>query len=314
MSHIEPAANTVTGPATAIISVRPVVLEAPDRGTDLQLRVSAPVNGQDLPVVLFSHGLGFSMDAYGPIVDFWAAHGFVVIQPTHLDSVALGLAPDDPRGPNVWRYRIEDLRRVLDELGTIEASVPGLRARLDYGRIAATGHSYGATSASALLGARVLAPGGDPEEDFTDSRVMAGVLLCLAGLAGNELTPLATQMFSFMSPKFDHMNTPALIGAGDADQSMLSTRGPDWWRDGYQLSPGEKSLLTLAGAEHGLGGIHAYGTIPQSPAENPATVALVQQVTTAYLRSVLKVDEASYPTVRDALAFDAAPIGHLESK
>ena len=40
-----------------------------------------PVTGQNLPVILFSHGHGPSLylpsaDGYGPIVNFWAAHGF----------------------------------------------------------------------------------------------------------------------------------------------------------------------------------------------------------------------------------------------
>jgi predicted dienelactone hydrolase len=125
-------------PTPPVISVRPVTLPAPDRGDDLQVRISAPISGRDLPVVVFSHGFGSSMDGYAPLADFWAAHGFVVIQPTHLDSTALGLAPDDPRTPHIWRHRIEDLRRVLDELDRIAAAVPGLAGRVDHDRIAAT--------------------------------------------------------------------------------------------------------------------------------------------------------------------------------
>ena len=241
MTDTQLGIDPVVGPTTKSISIRPVVLPAADRGTDLQLRVTAPSTGTDLPVVVFSHGFGFSMDAYGPLVDFWAGHGFVVIQPTHLDSVSLGLQPDDPRGPRTWRHRIDDLVRVLDEFDTVLDAVPDLAGRVDASQIAATGHSYGATTASALLGARVLAPAGDPDEDFTDPRVTAGVLLCVAGLAGDELTPMATQMFPFMNPRFEHLNAPALIAAGDADQSMLSTRGPDWWVDAYQRSAGHKA-------------------------------------------------------------------------
>jgi predicted dienelactone hydrolase len=166
--------DLVHGTTSGSLAVRPVVLPAPERGNDLQVRVSAPLTGSDLPVVVFSHGFGLSMDAYGPLVDCWASHGFVVIQPTHLDSVSLRLAPDDSRGPRIWRSRIDDLTRVLDHLDTIVAAVPGLAGRVDVTRIAATGHSYGATTASALLGARVLAPAGDSDEDFTDARVSAG--------------------------------------------------------------------------------------------------------------------------------------------
>jgi alpha-beta hydrolase superfamily lysophospholipase len=316
MSHSEKSAtgnHSAAAPAT-ITSMRPVVLSAPGRGADLQLRVSAPIDGNDLPVVVFSHGFGFSMDAYGPLVDHWAANGFIVIQPTHLDSVSLGLAPDDPRIPRIWHLRIEDLTHILDELESIEASVPGLEGRVNRERIAAAGHSYGATTAGALLGARVLAPAGDPEEDMTDPRVTAGVLLALAGTGGDDLRPLAAQMFPFMNPSFEAMRTPALITAGDHDQSPLSVRGPDWWTDAYRQSPGEKSLLTLFGAEHSQGGVHAYGGIAQTEAESPALLALVQRMTTAYLRRTLYSEDREWSQACAALQDDPDPVGRLESK
>jgi pimeloyl-ACP methyl ester carboxylesterase len=315
MSHTQPTALEVPdGNPVPIVSIKPIVLPTPDRGDDLQLRVTAPRSGQDLPIIVFSHGFGFSMDAYGPLVDFWAAHGFAVIQPTHLDSVTLGLAPDDARSPDIWRFRIDDLVRVLDELDRIEASVPEFSGRLARDRTAVAGHSYGATSASALLGARILDPAGRVGEDMSDPRVAAGVLLALAGTGGENLTPFAAEMFPFMNPSFDAMTTPALITAGDQDQSPLSTREPDWWTDGYTLSPGDKSLLTLFGAEHSQGGIHAYGGIPQTTAERPALLDLVQRMTTAYLRDVLGVDERSWPAACEALARDTDPVGRLVSK
>jgi hypothetical protein len=228
--------------------------------------------------------------------------------------VTLALSPADPRTPRIWRFRIEDLVRVLDELDRIEASVPELSGRLARDRIAATGHSYGATTASALLGVRIVDPQGRVGEDMSDPRVAAGVLLALAGTGGENLTPFAAEMFPFMNPSFGTMKTPALMTAGDHDQSPLSVRGPDWWTDGYTLSPGEKSLLTVFGAEHSQGGIHAYGGIPETAAESPALLALVQRITTAFLRSALGVDEASWPAACDVLAQDAGPVGRLESK
>lgn len=78
---------------TPIVSVKPIPLPAPGRGYDLQVRVSAPTAGHELPLIVFSHGFGSSLDGYGPLADFWAAHGFVVIQPTHLDSRTLALPP-----------------------------------------------------------------------------------------------------------------------------------------------------------------------------------------------------------------------------
>jgi pimeloyl-ACP methyl ester carboxylesterase len=314
MSRTQPApSNGVTDAPVPVISVKPIVLPAPERGDDLQVRVSAPVTGDHLPVIVFSHGFGKSMDDYAPLIDVWAAHGFLVVQPTHLDSKRLGVAPGDPRTPLIWRSRINDLERVLDELDLIEASVPGLAGRLDRGQIAAAGHSWGATTASALLGARILDPDGNAGEDMSDPRVSAGVLLALAGTGGENLTPFAAENFSFMNPHFAEMAIPALIVAGDHDQSPLSTRGPDWWTDAYTLSPGEKGLLTLFNAEHSMGGISGYSAT-ETTDEDPARVAFVQQASTAYLRTALEIDEANWPTWLHATAQDTDPAGQLQSK
>lgn len=300
-----------------IMSVKPVVLPAPGRGEDLKIRVSAPVTGSDLPVIVFSHGYGSSMDGYGPLVDFWAAQGFVVLQPTHLDSRTLGLPADDPRTPRIWRFRIEDLKRLLDGLDAVEAAVPGLGGRLDHGRVAVAGHSWGAQTASTLLGARVLDVDGTPGEDLSDPRVKAGVLFALTGL-GDDLTPFAAEHFPFMRPSFDTMTTPALLVAGDNDQSQLSTRGPDWFTDPYTHSPGGKSLLTLFGAEHSLGGISGYGAA-ETTDESPARVALLQRLTSAYLRGALFPEnlgneDNGWKAAVTELEQDPEPLGTLASK
>ena len=314
MSHTEPAVvDAAISTPTPTISVRPVTLPAPGRGDDLQLRVTAPTIGSDLPIVVFSHGFGESMDGYAPLAEFWAAHGFAVLQPTHLDSQTLAIAPDDPRRPVIWRFRIEDLTRCLDELDLIEASIPGLAGRLNHERIAVAGHSWGATTASALIGARIVDHDGHVGETMSDPRVLAGVLLAVAGTGGDDLTPFAAEHFSFMNPNFAQMAAPALLVAGDEDKSPLSTRGPDWWTDAYTLSPASKSLLTLFGAEHTMGGIAGYST-HETTDWSLERIALIQQATTAYLGSALNLQNEAWSQVRAALANDSHPLGRLESK
>ncbi|NUU77665.1 alpha/beta hydrolase family protein [Paenibacillus xylanilyticus] len=298
---------------TPVFSVKPVVLSAPGRGEDLQVRVSAPVIGRDLPIIIFSHGFGWSLDGYGPLVDFWAAQGFVVIQPTHLDSRTLNLPPDDPRTPLIWRFRVEDLKRILDQLDLIEASVPGLSGRLDRSRIAAAGHSFGGQTVGMLLGARVLDAHGEPGENMSDSRIKAGVLLATTGKGGADLSPFAAEHFPFMNPSFADMSTPTLVIAGDHDQSPLTTRGPDWFTDPYFLSPGSKSLLTLFGAEHSLGGISGY-SVAETTDESPERVALIQQLTLAYLCNAFGIDDSSWVAACSALAKSDSPLGRIESK
>ena len=55
-----PTTTTTTPPdrAPAVLSVAPVTLPAPGRAVDLRVRVSAPLTGTGLPVVLLSHGNG----------------------------------------------------------------------------------------------------------------------------------------------------------------------------------------------------------------------------------------------------------------
>ncbi|MFE7509963.1 alpha/beta hydrolase family protein [Streptomyces sp. NPDC057540] len=314
MSHSNALIARNPADATAaVVSVKPVVLAAPrGRGADLQVRVSAPAAGGDLPVVIFSHGFGWSMNGYAPLADHWAAHGFVVVQPTHLDSRMLGIPAGDPRTPLIWRHRIEDITSVLNGLDVLEASVPRLAGRVDPSRIAVAGHSWGAQTVSTLLGARVLNADGAPGEDMSDPRVKAGVLLALTGL-GDDLTPFAAEHFPFMRPSFDTMTTPALIVAGDQDQSHLSTRGPDWFTDPYTHSPADKSLLTLFGAEHSLGGVAGH-EVAETTDENPARVALIQHLTTAFLSMALLGDEAGWKAAGTALEEDPDPLGELRSK
>ncbi|MEV7405624.1 chlorophyllase [Streptomyces sp. NPDC091267] len=296
-----------------IVSVKPVVLPAPERGADLHVRVSAPATGHDLPIVLFAHGFGSNLDGYAPLADHWAAHGFVVMQATHLDSKRLHLAGEDPRKPQVWRHRVEDMKRILDGLDMLEAAVPGLAGRVDRGRTVAAGHSFGGQTAGILVGLRVVDPRTGVARDMSDPRVRAAILLATAG-NGDGLTPFAHQNLPWLRDQdFSRITAPALVVAGDGDELPLTTRGPAWTTDPYTLSAGDKHLLTLFGGEHFLGGISGYEAA-ETTDESPERVALVQQVTLAYLRHVTGISDADWAATRTALAEDSHPLGRLESK
>jgi hypothetical protein len=103
------------------------------------------------------------------------------------------------------------------------------------------------------------------------------------------------------------------VVSGDKDDLPFTVRGADWTADPYTLSPGEKSLLTLFGAEHSLGGISGYEAA-ETTDENPARVALIQRVTLAYLRHTLDIDSTAWTTARQHLSGGTHPLGRLESK
>lgn len=296
-----------------VISVAPVQLSAPDRPVPLDVRVSAPTTGTNLPVVLFSHGNGWNLDGYAPLTAFWASRGFVVVQPTHLDSRRNGFGLDHPVFPTIWTERIADLTRILDQLDTIEQAVPGLAGRVDRSRVGVAGHSWGAQTAQTLLGARIFDDTGQVSESMSDSRITAGILFAATGIGGDDLHPFAQANFPFMLPSFRELATPTLVIAGDRDQSTMSSRGPDWFTDAYTHSPGATDLLSFYGAEHSLGGIVGY-EVAETTDESPERVAVIQRMSTAYLRTALHVDEAAWPTARAAFKNAASPIGCSDSK
>jgi hypothetical protein len=275
-----------------------VKFSIPKRKHPLQLRVTAPLNGLDLPIIVFAHGFGSSMLGYDPLVEFWASQGFVVIQPTFLDSKTLLGIPEathtdainaflnNPESALIWRQRVDDMILTIDRLNTIEEMVPAIYGRMDHSRIAAAGHSFGAHTVGLLLGARVIGPDGELEEDFSDRRIKAGVLLSAGGRGGDALSDFAKAHFSYLNQSSISLVTQTLVVAGDHDFSPLSVIGPEWFTDAYFLSPGANALLTLFGGEHMLGGITGYQA-EETTDENPERVDVVKTTTCAYLRTAL---------------------------
>ncbi|MFF2147793.1 alpha/beta hydrolase family protein [Kitasatospora sp. NPDC058190] len=294
-----------------LIAVKPITVPTTDRGVDLQVKVTAPADGRNLPVIVFSHGNAWSMDGYEPLVDRWTAAGFVVVQPTHLDSRRNGIGFKDPRFATIWRVRIADLHAVLDGLGDILDQFSGLSTRVDRERVAVVGHSWGAQTAGALLGARVFDAEGNPGEGFSHPVVKAGALVAATG-TGDTLTPFALKYLPFARPDFSTMTTPALVIAGGKDQSAMSTRGPDWFTDAYHLSPAPKRLLTIAEAEHLFGGISGEA-VKDTTDENPARVVLVADAVSAFLLDVLSADGTRWQALQDQVGASSGALT-VESK
>lgn len=305
-------------PATPILSFGPVTLVVPGRPVPIELRVVAPASGDNLPVILLSHGHGASnflssMRGYGPLVDFYAAHGFVVILPTHLSSKTLALDPNGPEGPLFWRSRAQDMHVILDRLGEIESAVPGLAGRLDKGRIAAVGHSLGAHTVSMLAGSRVTDPATGEVVDLKDGRIKAAVMFSPPG-DGKDMAPWAAQNFPAIGANdFGHMTLPSLVVTGTQDFAPVFSERQDWRADAYRLSPAPKTLLTLEDAGHLFGGISGYDAKETSD-ESPDRVAAVQRISWAYLRSMLFPGDDAWNVIAREIASATPPIGITRSK
>ncbi len=275
----------------SVISYSPVILSVPGRPVDLQVRVSAPATGTDLPVILLSHGHGFannlsSLNGYAPLANDWAARGFVVVQPTHLSSRTLtSMVGDAPGAPYFWRSRAEDMSQILDQFDLLENAVPTLAGRVNRDQVAVAGHSLGGFTTTQLLGARITDPDTGEIADLREARIKQGIVLAAPGRGDVLNGPMADAIDFARTIDFSTMTTPALVVIGDKDDSQhFTTMGPDWHADPYHLAPAPKTLLTVFGAEHLLGGIQGYDAA-ETTDEDPQRVAAIARLTAAYLHA-----------------------------
>lgn len=188
---IDQASKISVNAATPTISITPITIPSPSRAVPLQVRLTVPTTGSSLPIILLSHGHGASfnlssLNGYGPLANFWAAHGFAVIQPTHLSSRSLSLPKETPGAPLFWRERVNDMKTILDHLDEVEKAAPFVEGRLDRERIAVAGHSLGGNTASLLLGMRAIDPETGEHVDFTEPRIKAGILIAVPGDGGDS--------------------------------------------------------------------------------------------------------------------------------
>lgn len=144
------------------------------RDRSIPVRVRMPEHGAGkAPVILFSHGLGGSVDAGTDFAREWARAGFLVVHVQHPGSdQAVWQGDRDPRGALVragngrqLRDRVADMKAVADAVAVGRPVGRCSLSRADASRMGAAGHSFGAHTVMALAGQRfgpMGAPGADP--------------------------------------------------------------------------------------------------------------------------------------------------------
>ena len=229
------------------------VIQDAKRNKDLRVRVLSPKAGGPFPVIIFSHGAGGSGQNYFPLTGFWATHGYVVLQPTHDDSIALRREKGEqiPTSPRElideyrldyedWGNRARDISLVIDSLIDLEKRVPQLKGKMDLKYIGVGGHSYGAFTAQMIGGALVDLPNGQKAQSFRDDRPLALMLLSPQGKSQNGLT----------ESSWKNLNRPMMSMTGKYDNGA-SGQVAAWRKDPFTYSPpGDKYHVFIDDAFH----------------------------------------------------------------
>lgn len=132
-----------------------------------------------VPLVVFSHGIGGSMDGYSYLGRFFAAHGYASLHVQHVGSDRL-IWWGNPltlasRLSNAAQHT-EALDRVKDVKFALDSLLAGPAGKvMDVKQITAAGHSYGANTTMLLVGAKVDMNGSTVW--VKDSRFSAAILI-----------------------------------------------------------------------------------------------------------------------------------------
>ena len=257
----------------ADIKSESLIVEVRDRPEPLIVFATYPAAPAHFPVIVFSHGNFCEVTRYDKITHHWVSHGYVVLQPRHLDT-----APFDSGFPHsrhtVWINRVNDMRIVLDALVSNDTSANTLNQRIDVARVVVAGHSFGALTAQSMVGARTRSRDGtNTVIQTSDPRVSAVIAISPPG-----------EMERFVdSATASAIRVPMLVTTGTEDASDVMW--PDWraHRLTYDTAPeGGKALLVLNGGDHYLGGLICLG---QDTPDQKQSLRLLNAVTTAFLNS-----------------------------
>ena len=199
------------------------------------------------PVVIFSHGLGGTVDGGAIWGEAWAAAGFVVLHLQHrgsdLDAVrAVTTTFTDQRAlqtmtnPEQSLARLSDVRFVLDQLARKHHAREGRWADAKPDHVGMSGHSFGAHTTLAMAGQRFPGFAG-----LTEARLAAFI-------AFSPAIPL--QMEARRS--FERIDRPILSITGTLDNDVVGVGNTAERR--FQvfsaLPVGRKAHLVLKDADH----------------------------------------------------------------
>lgn len=211
-------------------------------------RISFPSasNGK-LPLLVFSHGANSDRELYDRMLEPWAAAGYVVVSPSHLDARRNALTPQQVFGrrEELLLTRVRDTALPLDKTHMIEAAVPALAGRIDAERAAVTGHSFGGMISLVLGGApmAVDAAAKDPRP-LRDRRFKAAVLLNPPGPTPNVNVE-----------SIGKLAVPTIGVSGTKDVAMGDTQNGWVWRSAwFDAAPaGDKARVIIEGVDHYFG-------------------------------------------------------------
>ena len=234
----------------SVVSAGEVVWYDSARQRAIPVKFYFPRPTEKAPVILFSHGIGSSIESCAYLANAWTAQGFVCVLVQHPgcdENIWKGKVRilNEIRGAyeRNWsgRTRAQDLRFVLNTLESLVETQPHLAARIDMDRIGVGGIDLGALAALLLAGQ--VPP--DNGESLHDMRIKAVLVLSPPVLAAN---------ISYQE-MYQPIAVPALFITGTKDDSIVGKTKAIHRRIPFDaMDQCQRYLITLEGGDHRIYG------------------------------------------------------------
>jgi hypothetical protein len=281
-----------------------IALAVPGQDRNLPLRVVYPERvdagqGERHPVIVLSHGTFSSGKRYDPVAVYWAARGYVVILPDHVDA-NYGVIPKKNEDMfRVIRTRVTDMSLVLDALDEVEQRIPALAGRLDRQRLIAAGHSVGTQIAMIVTGLRVRNP--STQEIMQSDETRYGLLVMLSDPGKMAMMPAKTWTGSLV---------PTLLSTGSEDFGVMGDgrRVAEYQNEILSAEDNpqaDRYFLSIERGDHYFGGLIHKDTDSEPDNEG---LAIFNSVSTAFLDAYAGNEQVALKFLRE-VDLPAATVG-----
>lgn len=267
-----------------VVTIDELTLHDSVQDRDVTLRILYPDGAGPFPVVVYSTGMFCYPQMYDRVTTHWVSHGYVVVQPNHIDSPNNAEPPTPEQLDIVLPSRARDVSFVLDALDEM-GSRADIEAKIDHQRVAIAGHSFGAVISMIKTGLYLKDEYKGPYGETYDQRFQAAVLMSGVGRGMEQMADNA----------FDGLRKPLIATGGTRDVGRvdLGELAPAEWRmQPFLLAPpGDKYSVITEGTDHYMGGLICN----EKRGENPdyEAVAIVRAMTTAFFDAYIKQDKAA---------------------
>ncbi|MDR3198142.1 MAG: hypothetical protein LBU34_09775 [Planctomycetaceae bacterium] len=271
--------------ADTVNSVR-IVRHDAARNRTIPVKIFYPVKTDEekLPVIVFSHGLGGSIDCCSYLANAWASQGFAAVFLQHPGS-----------DENIWkgkvrilnefkesyrhnwngRTRAEDIKFVLDSLEELFAENHAVVTKFDGNRIGVGGYDLGCL-ASLLVAGQLPSDMGD---SLYDSRIKAVLAMS---------PPIRYTGKSFQEV-YDPVDVPALFITGTEDDSIVGPTKAQQRRIPFDsMTRNNRYLVIFQGGDHRIYGGRIFSLSARN--DQHFQTAIIR-VSSYFWKAVLQNDE-----------------------